>query len=168
AAKHGFAGQRRVAQAIRCGYAILSGFSEKSLVETCQGLKKVYAGRPDLIPFLDEHRPGLVEELYGLESLALLAQGNAGLAQSLCRFIAHAEFFEPMEGVLRKLCCIPVKIQFQINLSQVELAQCCMIGVARSLRLFAGRSQSINRPPVLPSQVVQVGDVVLGLSDRQG
>ena len=147
------------------GQAETTRFEEAPFVHEQDGLIQVDERWPDLVVLADHPLARLGKQLDGAEGLALLAVGGGGIGQRLRRLVAHAQLVEAAVGLLGHLARIDTQVELEIDLREVEQRQCGVIAVAGSLRGGRGRMEQLDRAAVFTAQVVEPGDVVVGLTD---
>ena len=137
-------------------------------VEQEKGLVKIEKPGPDEIFFLREHFARLCKQFKGLHSLPLLAISDGFVREGLRGLVTHVQFLKAAKSFVRHFARLLAQVQLEVDVGEVEVAKSEMIRIADGLAGAASRIERLDCAAVFPAQVVQVGNVVVGLRDQQG
>ena len=123
---------------------------------------------PELVALAHEHRPRALEEAQRPRGFALAAHAHGEVGQRLGRLVRHLEALEPGQGLLGQGHALLEEVQLEVQLRLVEVAQRAMVGIAEGLRARPRGLVELEGHRVFAAEVVQVGDVVVGLHHQAG
>ncbi len=123
-------------------------------------------GRPEVVALADEHLPRAGEELKRAEHFALPAHADGEVGERLRRLVRHLQGLEAGEGLLGQGDAFLQEVQLEVELRLVEVAERAMVGVTQRLRARPRGLVELEGQRVLAPQVMQIGDVVVGLHDQ--
>src|SRR6266576_1702031 len=138
-------------------------FPVASVMKQQKSLVQIEERGPDGISFTGKYFPGSRESFKRLQCFTLLAARDGLICQRFRRLIAHSEFLKTYEAVVSDCPRFLAEIELQINVRQVQLAQRHMIFVAGRLTSPPRGKQHFDGTAVFATEVVQVGNVVIGL-----
>ena len=123
---------------------------------------------PDKVFFAYELCPRLGEELEGPEPFPGLTEGHGFVRHALRSLVSHPQF---LKEHIAFMGCFPgflAQVQFQVDFREVKMAESEVILVARFSAAAPRRVEHFNRPAVFPAKIVEVSNVVIGLSAQKG
>ncbi len=103
-----------------------------------------------------------------MNSFSLLAVRDCFVCQRFCGFVAHAQLFKAQEAFVGHFPGLFAQVQLEVNFRKIEKAESEMVSVTRGLTGAPRGKEHFNCPAVFAAEVVQVGDVVVGLVAQQG
>jgi hypothetical protein len=95
-----------------------------------------------------------------------MAGSDRQIGHGLGRFVAQPELLEGVESAPRQMGAFLAQIQLEVHFRLVQVAQPLVIGVAHRVAVLPRGAIEIDGAGVLASQVVQIGDVVIGFGDQ--
>ena len=135
-------------------------------IEEHKRFVKVDQRGPNQIFILDEHLFRLREELDPLKRLPGATGGDGSEGKRFRGLIAETQFQKAFICRVSQLPGFRAEVQLKIDFGQVEVTKGELIGII----LFAGAGRSVaqhlNRAPILASQEVEIGDVVVGIGNQ--
>ena len=96
-----------------------------------------------------------------------MAGGDGEIRERLGSLVAHAERFEPVEGLLGKPGALFAQVELQVHFRLIEVTQSHVVAVVQFFTSCVRSLIQANRPRVLPAQVVQIGNVVVSFGYKQ-
>ncbi len=144
-----------------------AGFKVAAFVEKKEALIEVEKPGPDEIFFGGEHGARFCEAFEGVDGFSLLAVGDGFVGESFCGFVAHAEFFKAKEAFVGHFAGFFAEIQLEIDFREIEMAESEMIGVACYFAGAARGEEHFDGATVFAAEIVEVGDVVVGLVAKE-
>ena len=98
----------------------------------------------------------------------MLSHRDGFESQTLGRLISHFQTLELSEPELSKFRSLVTQVQFQIDFREVEIAQRVVITIGNLIAAQTRRAKHIDRPAVFAAQKIEIGDVVICLSNQEG
>ena len=123
---------------------------------------------PDEIFFGGKHGASFCEAFECVDGFSLLAVGDGFVGESFCGFVAHAEFFETKETLVGHFAGFFAEVELEIDFREVQMAEGKMIGVAGDFAGAARGEEHFDRATVFAAEIVEIGDVVVGLIAKEG
>src|SRR5205814_9770766 len=133
--EYGFPGECRLIEESSGCNTETPGFKIPSLVEEQQGLVQIDEPGPNEIFFPPKHVSRFCKALQSLDRLPLLAISRGRVRECLGVLIAHPELFELEESFMCYFPCFFAKVQLEIDVGKIQMAEREVIGIASD---FAG------------------------------
>ena len=133
-----------------------------------QGRIQINQRRPDGIFLAHKDLARLRKQFQRAEGLASLSHSSSQVGQALGVFISHAHGFKKSGALAGGLFRFLAQVEVQINFRKVHVAEREVVLIVVGVAGFAGVAQHVNGPAIFAAQIVEPGDVVVGLRDQHG
>ena len=139
---------------------------ESASIKEHQRLIQVDERGPNLIFVADKLFSCLGKQLQPLKNLPLLAGGNGGEGQRLGSFVAKPELLKGFVSGRRKFGRFCAQVEFEIDLSKIEIAQRHLVRIACFLCVGGGIAKHLDRASILAAKKMEISDVVICISNE--
>ena len=122
---------------------------------------------PRHVAFAAEQLPRASEQAACARRIAASARRDGEVGHRLRLFVHHPQCAELRARAFGEFGGFIAQVQFEIHLGAIQVAERAVIGVAHALAVLPSRAVQLQRPGIFTAQVVQVGDVVVGLRHEE-
>ena len=136
-------------------------------LEQHDGPVEVDHGAPGVVALFVEPAPRRFQQRRGGVWLSRLPGGDRGEGGRLRLLVAELERSERGPGLFGELGRFGGEIHLEIDLREIEAAECFVVGVALLAAALDRGAIVLDRARVLAAVKVEIGEVVLGLQRRQ-
>src|SRR5262245_50188464 len=105
--------------------------------------------RPDVILLSNKHGTSLLKKIERRGGLALAAESDCQIRQTLGGLIVHVQLAELLVRLPGSGCSLVVEVQLDIDLRQIEIAQGQVVIVAGRAAGFAGRTEAFDGTTII-------------------
>ena len=157
----------------RLGEQVAGMFRERSRLDVLpvpmehQRFIQVDQRQPRDVAFAAEQLPRASEQAACARRIAASARRDREVGHRLRLFVRHPQCAELHARAFGELGGFIAQVQFEIHLGAIQVAERAVIGVAHALAVLTSRAIQLQRPRIFTAQIVQVGDVVVGLRDEE-
>ena len=166
-AQCGLSAQRRWGEELKRAFRKCAGLRQAPFLVEHQGLVQIDGRSQGLVLLAGEQVPSLAEQVQRKLGIAVMAGSDRQIGHGLGGFVAHPELLEGVESPPRQVRAFLAQVQLEVHFRLVQVAQPLVIGVPQRVAVLARGAIELDGAGVLASQVIQIGDVVIGMGHQQ-